>query len=356
MALGSEAIVDMFKQRGLRVTIVSVASVLAFGIVDQFSARIIPAIVTQVDSYVNPPKFFIRFVPPVDVSGGLVLTGIDSEPPVQIAVKESGAGLQMFRAQAGAGNYVLHLRGGSDKAGKVLVDSTRIQSPGDTWKIDTSDARLWAAARDLGMARDGQPGQQAPQPAATSASSAGAAALTATRWPAAAPDFAVVATVQDPILRSMLANALAEVGLFEKGSEWEQRRVLSYWTGVMNVTSTDFPWSGAFIAWVARQASLEPVSQAQLVARWKEWNEEVAEPNMSPGMVAVFQPTGPTRSGLAGIVLRRQPNCIEVVMGNIADRVVISCVRANMLVSLRRPVSIRPDPKPVTREPTPRGE
>ena len=144
--------------------------------------------------------------------------------------------------------------------------------------------------------------------------------------------------------------------MFEKGSEREQRRVLSYWTGIMNVSSTDWPWSGAFLGWAVKQAGAQPPRDSARVASWRQWDDEVPESSMSPGMVAVFQPNTATRSALAGIVLRRQPSCIEVVMGNIADRVVISCVRANMLVSVRRPAAFRAEAASAASEPAPKGE
>jgi hypothetical protein len=75
---------------------------------------------------------------------------------------------------------------------------------------------------------------------------------------------------------------------------------------------------------------------------------------MTPGMVAVFAPNTPSTSGLGGVVLRRQPNFIEVVMGNVANRVVITCIRESRLAGVRRPAAVQAAAKPA--EPLPKGE
>ena len=59
-------------------------------------------------------------------------------------------------------------------------------------------------------------------------------------------------------------------------------------------------------------------------------------------MIAIFRLTGSdipeVRSRLlVGVVVRRQKNCVEVVLGNVADRVVLSCVAADSLTDVRRP-------------------
>jgi uncharacterized protein (TIGR02594 family) len=181
--------------------------------------------------------------------------------------------------------------------------------------------------------------------------------LAATRWSLTEPDFAVLASVQDPVLRSMLANALAEVATFEQGSDQEKRRILSYWTGIMNVTSVTMPWNATFVGWVARQAGAEPPNGAARAATWRTWGEDVNPANMTPGVVAVFAPETPTAgSGFVGIMLRRQADCIEVVAGNVADRVVITCVKASRLVSARRPMMPPPEAAPAAGAAPPRGE
>ena len=68
---------------------------------------------------------------------------------------------------------------------------------------------------------------------------------------------------------------------------------------------------------------------------------------MTPGVVAVFAPEAASAtSGFAGIMLRRQPDCVEVVAGNVADRVVITCIKTSRLVSARRPVMPLPEMAP----------
>jgi uncharacterized protein (TIGR02594 family) len=228
-----------------------------------------------------------------------------------------------------------------------LVDTKAIDKSGQLWTVDASE-RNWANAAAL---RAGGAGGGA------SAAAPAAVRLEATRWSLTEPDVAVLASVQDPALRSMLANALAEIGTFEQGTEQEKQRILSYWTGIMEVTSVTMPWNATFVGWVAKQAGAEPPKGAARAANWRQWGENVEFDKMTPGMVALFAPQQATAmSGFVGIMLRRQGDCIEVIAGNVADRVVITCVKASRLVSARRPVMRPPDPAPAEGAAQPKGE
>ena len=218
MSLNAKSIIGLFRQRGLRVTIISVLSVIAIGVVDQFTARIVPAVIRQIDNFIDPPKFFIRFVPPEDLSGSFTVSSLDVQPPQPVSFKESDPGSRIFTVLADLAIYLLRLRGTTSKAGKELVDNTHIQNSGDIWKVDTGE-RNWADARAL---TDAVPDAIAPLP------NAAPGRLSETRWPAAAPDFMLLASVGDTTLRSILANALVEAGVFENGSGQEKRRIVLF--------------------------------------------------------------------------------------------------------------------------------
>ena len=334
VALTAADVLKTFKQNGLRLTVISVASTICLGVVDQFTSRVIPSIATRIDNFVDPPRFFVTFNTPLDLASGVTLTALgaaDGAPPVP--VRKTGE--RALAAQAGPGVYELRVQRTQNAVKHELVDTKAIDKSGQLWAVDASE-RNWANAAAL---RSGGGGGAAAAPAAASV------ALSATRWTLTEADGAAVASVQDPVLRSMLANALAEVGTFEQGTDQEQRRILSYWTGIMEVTSVTMPWSGAFIGWVARQAGAEPPRAAAVNANWRQWGENVEFDKVTPGMVAVFTPGG-VGSGFVGIMLRRQGDCVEVVAGNVADRVVITCVKASRLVSVRRPAVRPPDPAP----------
>jgi uncharacterized protein (TIGR02594 family) len=352
VALTAADVLKRFKQNGLRLTVISVASTICLGVVDQFTSRVIPSIATRIDNFVDPPRFFVTFNTPLDLASGVTLTALgaaDGAPPVP--VRKTGE--RALAAQAGPGVYELRVQRTQNAVKQELVDTKAIDKSGQLWTVDASE-RNWANAAALRSGGGGGPGGGGG--GTTAAPAAASVTLSATRWTLTEADGAVAASVQDPVLRSMLANALAEVGTFEQGTDQEQRRILSYWTGIMEVTSVTMPWSGAFIGWVARQAGAEPPRGAAANASWRQWGETVELDKMTPGMVALFQPPSAARSGFVGIMLRRQGDCIEVIAGNVADRVVITCVKASRLVSARRPVLRPPDPAPAEGAAQPKGE
>jgi hypothetical protein len=167
--------------------------------------------------FVDPPKFFVTFNAPVDISAGVTVTalGADGAPPVRIE-KEKGTE-RALTVHAGPGAFELRLLRRQNNVTQELVDTKQIEKTPQIWVVDTNE-RNWADAAAL---RGG---------IASTTSPAAEPFLGATRWSLTEPDFAVAATVQDPALRSMLANALAEVGVFEQGTDREKRRILSYWT------------------------------------------------------------------------------------------------------------------------------
>jgi len=349
VALTAADVLQTFKQNGLRLTVISVASTICLGVVDQFTSRVIPSIASRIDNFVDPPRFFVTFNTPLDLANGVTLTALgaaDAAPPVP--VKKTGE--RALAAQAGPGVYELRVERTQNAVKQELVDTKAIDKSGQLWTVDASE-RNWANAAALRGGGGGAGGGGGGGSAA-----AAPLRLEATRWSLTEPDFAVLASVPDPVLRSMLANALAEVGTFEQGTEQEQRRILSYWTGIMNVSSVTTPWNGAFVGWVAKQAGAEPPSGAAAAARWGRWGEDVDRTAITPGMVALFSPGNTASSGFVGIMLRRQGDCIEVVAGNVADRVVITCVKASRLVSARRPVMRAPDPAPAEGAAAPKGE
>ena len=313
VALTAADVLQTFKQNGLRLTVISVASTICLGVVDQFTSRVIPSIASRIDNFVDPPRFFVTFNTPLDLANGVTLTALgaaDGAPPVP--VKKTGE--RALAAQAGPGVYELRVERTQNAVKQELVDTKAIDKSGQLWTVDASE-RNWANAAALRGGGGGAGGGGGGGSAA-----AAPLRLEATRWSLTEPDFAVLASVPDPVLRSMLANALAEVGTFEQGTEQEQRRILSYWTGIMNVSSVTTPWNGAFVGWVAKQAGAEPPSGAAAAARWGRWGEDVDRTAITPGMVALFSPGNTASSGFVGIMLRRQGDCIEVVAGNVADR------------------------------------
>jgi len=336
MQLTSSDILDNLKKQGLRLTVISVVSTICIGIIDQFTSKIVPTAVQKIQYLIDPPKFFINFGGPVDLSAGLAISALTVEGAV--GVKYNTIDSRVVAALAGPGAYTLRLRRMHDQVAQELVSTKAVEKSNEIWQIDVSE-RNWVNASDL---RATQGSASIP--------------LTETRWSATEPDFAVVATVKDPVMRSMLANALAEVGVYENGSEREKSRILSYWQGFPGFENLpSLPWAGAFVGWVVKQAGVEPAAGAPRAVAWRSWGERVAPADMTPGTLAVFSPSGGSgSSGVVGIVLRQQSKCIEAVIGNVVDRVVISCVAASRLTDVRRPGS--PESAPSASASKPKGE
>jgi hypothetical protein len=334
VSLKSEEIVTSVRQRGLRVALISVLAAIGIGIADHFTGKIVPALAEKIEHYFDPPLFFVTFSPPVDFSGGITVSRLETQVPAPGKALESVPGTNVFRAFAGPGTYELRLRGGTDRAGLELVDTNKIDRSGEIWKVDTGE-RNWANATLL---RTGEPTQR---PLAGSPDAA--SILSGTRWNATEQDFALIATAEPGLLRLMLANALAEVGVFEDGSEQERRRIGAYWEATpLPGWSIDkrsiMPWGTAFVAWTVRQAGLQiPAQNPAAGDGWRNWGEEVSTDAMTPGMVAIYRPKNRPSVSHSGIVVRRRPNCIEMVAGNIADRVVITCVAVQAISTIRRP-------------------
>ena len=204
MALTSVDVLKTFKQNGLRLTIISVASTICLGVADQFTGRIIPSIATRIDHFVDPPKFFVTFDAPVDISAGVTVTALGAEGAPSVAIKKAGE--RALAVHAGPGAYELRLLRRQNNVTQELVDTKLIEKTTQLWPVDTNE-RNWAneAALRGGIASGASPAAEPLR-------------LAATRWSLTERDFAVVASVQDPALRSMLANALAEVGIFRTGN------------------------------------------------------------------------------------------------------------------------------------------
>ena len=334
MQLASSDILENLKKQGLRLTAISVVSTICLGIIDQFTSKIIPTAVQKIEHLIDPPKFFINFGGPVDLSAGLVISALTAEGAV--GVKYNTIDSRVVAALAGPGAYTVRLRRMHDQVAQELVSTKAVEKSNEIWQIDVSE-RNWVNASELRGTKG-----------------SASIALTETRWSATEPDFAVAATVKDPVMRSMIANALAEVGVYENGSEREKSRILSYWQGFPGFENlTSLPWAGAFIGWVVKQAGAEPAAGAPRAVAWRSWG---APADVTPGTVAVFAPTNTASTGVVGIVLRRQSKCIEAVIGNVVDRVVISCVAASRLTDVRRPSSALPESTPDASASKPRGE
>jgi hypothetical protein len=134
----------------------------------------------------------------------------------------------------------------------------------------------------------------------------------------------------------MLANALAEVGTYERGTNREKQRILSYWDATDSQPLQRL-WAGAFVAWIVKQAGMQLPNGPAALSNWRSWGDGVSADAASPGMIGIFTIPGLPSGNRGGFVLRRQHDCIEIVAGNVGNRVVITCAKLSSLVAIRRP-------------------
>jgi hypothetical protein len=166
------------------------------------------------------------------------------------------------------------------------------------------------------------------------------------RWSATATDFSQIALAPTKATRDLLSTALQEVGVNGIGSAEDKARIYEYWSVIpglrdLNRIKPDAPgpWGGAFLAWVVTKVGIKPPAASAAYNSWLNWGEPSPRNAAEPGMIALFSTKvvpGLTGAYLVGIVLRKRSDCIEIVTGNIVNRVVIACV-ALPVASYRRP-------------------
>lgn len=332
-AIDVKGLAATFRTQGARTALIALVSTLALGVLDQFTARIIPQATAAIDDFFDPPNFILRLSQPTQI----VDEGID--------LRESGAGPQdaapaQYRVEgprlivvsAPPGSYILKLTRDVGGDRQVLVEAFLLKEKGQSVAVDTSDGN-WVSSAALERA-----GERPPEPAEPAAPPS---FLSGTRWTATADDYALIPALPGRSARSLLGIALAEVGTFEFGDAADRARVKEYWASVPGWSgpTENLPWGGTFVSWVVQRAGFAPPDGAAAYASWQGWGVEVAPADLAPGMIAVFERpgAGPQRTRLmAGVVLRLRDGCTEVVVGNAGDRVAVTCVTPGP-VSVRRP-------------------
>jgi hypothetical protein len=123
---------------------------------------------------------------------------------------------------------------------------------------------------------------------------------------------------------------MGQVGVTDGGSEADRNAIGTYWETVHPpFLPAGDPWGGAFLGWAMYKAGVEPPAQSASFLSWQTWGKSIPIDRGEPGMVGIFDFPGLRQAPsklLVGIILRRKPECTEVIVGNIANRVVITCV------------------------------
>ena len=89
MSLGSRDIVDGIKRQGLRREAFAVAVVIVFGIVDQFTAKVIPRAADTIQDHFFPPTFVIAFDRPIQGVGALKVNRVEASALQPVSLRQA---------------------------------------------------------------------------------------------------------------------------------------------------------------------------------------------------------------------------------------------------------------------------
>nr|WP_315381509.1 hypothetical protein [uncultured Sphingomonas sp.] len=308
--MDSEKIWRLWRAKGMKAALITIGTAVLFGTVDSFTSRVIPSIVQYADDSISPPGFLLHFKTPVTVSaikvskvGAAVPLQTGSITPVRAAIRGT------------PGNYDLSLE--RDFLGGKQVLNTVITVP----------------ARDAIIPIDTAEDQWTTVAAIESLDGTKTPLMALVRLAAAPADWDLVKTLPADLPRDIVTAALHEVGVSEiKDSD----RVARYWEatemGARGNVSPDLPWNGTFVAYAVSTASITPPPGSPAARSWRAWGRPQSYDDAAPGSVALFNPH-PER-WMVGIILRKRPQCIDTILGNIRNQVVISCIST-------RPAAIR---------------
>jgi hypothetical protein len=318
--LSSAKVVRTLRMRGLKVAVISVATAVCFGVIDQLTGQFIPKIAEELQDWVSPPSLLISFTRPVAIESN------------NISIKPMPFGDQRSAAVIETTDTYVQIKGASGDFQVQFTRQGRYLPLNITLKrsarvdIDTSDVK-WIQKEAL---IEAQNIIQAPIALPTTGPS-----LRLTRWVINQSDLDQVALAQTPKSRMIISTALREVGISADDVEG-RARILQYWNTLPALRDNNQitldnsgPWGGAFLTWTSLKADVPAPPLAARYDNWINWGSATPTSLPSPGQIALFKTRvvpGLTGNHLVGIFLRKQPDCTEIISGNIARRVVITCV------------------------------
>lgn len=318
--------------RKLPALLLGAAGVLALGVYDNLKGGVVEGIADWARYHLSSPIYILELTEPVAVSLdhlALVPVGGGGQPAklqhVGMPPSPTHDGRSRYiEVTVYPGRYYIQLERATSSGTQVLAGQVvYLGKPEEPAKVDTSDSQ-WETDAAL-----------------TTPSTGGKA--TGTRWTLAPSDSdAIVAS--DGHSAAVLRAALGQIGIWEGGGDADKRAIAAYWkaavaaggTPVMTESDPEYGlWGGAFLAWTVAQAGGTPPSSAAAFPSWLNWGTAIDPSNAKPGAMAIVetgQRQAPTRSGLmVGVLLRRRADCVEMVTGNFANRVVITCVHGRVL-------------------------
>jgi hypothetical protein len=331
MAVDWERLWKIFRRGGLWLALTSLGGAVTFGVMNKLSEDLVPSIADSVRDRWSPPKRLVVFSTSVDLD--VQNTKIEPLPKEDTRKIEIGESTPHYVPLTGPpGDYWITLkrRDGKIWPARLLLKRT------ENVPIDTAEEK-WAPPEDLSKSvaevQAPEAGKQGP-------------VLLRTRWVTNPSDYDQIAVARSQTTKTILAMALIEVGTGPGSDAVGRARIYDYWSVIPTLRATNNithdnlgRWGGAFLTWVVIRSQVDPPNLATAYDNWAGWAQSVPSTDPEPGTVALFATkVVPELTGhyLAGIILRKLPECTEVITGNIANRVVITCV-ALPIATLRKP-------------------
>lgn len=327
--LKTETILKDVQNKGPKTAIWGLFVIIIFGVIDSFTAKIVPTIADAIREQVYPSTVTLKFSDPIQIpDNGLRLRRAYEEADSPNRPRFRAVSKTIIVLIAPPGNYILTVYRDNVGEMETAMSPLRFEKSGEERdvRITPSDWRM-VSAPDLDLAAEEAESPSSPTNLSIK--------LVGTRYIATSDDFEQITTVDDQDRKAVLSLALGEVGVSEIGTTQEQDRVLSYWDDVnFPNPSLKTAWVSAFVNWVMKGTGL-PYTRSAVALSWLQRGAPIDLANAKPGMLAIFD-RGMGR-GIVGIILRKRDDCLELIAGNVADRVSITCVSGS-LVGIRNPV------------------
>jgi len=312
LAFEFEKIWKTVRLKGPKLALMALISALAFAIANKLADNALTNVVDRISALVSPPTFFVVFSEPINTNDLQLLE--DGQKPLT-DIKVITLGERAVRISVAPGYYLLKLYRHQNEGKYVLNAPLNLRANSGDYSIDVSETR-WALETATTHIEGADPGD--------------APSLVGTRWITSKADWDIAASASSKKQADILKTALGQVGVNAKGSEADKAAILDYFkeTTFPN-PKIEIPWGGAFLNWVMAKSSV-PGTRSAAFASWLNYGEQVPIGSAEPGMITIFDfpglPQAPSRL-LVGIFLRQTQGCTEIIAGNIADRVVITCVK-----------------------------
>lgn len=146
-------------------------------------------------------------------------------------------------------------------------------------------------------------------------------------------------------MKTLLSIAEAELGQAEIAGPKHNKRILEYFkaSGYNPPKGDEEAWCGAFMAWVCKQAGVEPPPNAFRARMWAEWGVDLGDKPVR-GCVVVFKRGNNPALGHVAIFLSRTATHVTVLGGNQSNSVSIATYKASDVIAYRAPFDWRAMP------------